>query len=184
MKTQNIIEDEITYNQMEKLIIVPKDENIIYCTASENGLYILTDRNKFLVYEKNTTIKGYIQLAIIQNILKDESKFQTKEKSSKIWCNNTGDHVLVKTDKSIFYYNPYFKTDFNLRELNLEFKSKYYVEPYSIAFNEENKSQDEFEILVTDYFSEIYNLKIKIVNKNEVKIDFSKKYLVLKQSLN
>ena len=180
MKTQNIIEDEITYNQMEKLIIVPKDENIIYCAASENGLYILTDRNKFLVYEKNTTIKGSIQLAIIQNILKDESKFQTKEKSSKIWCNNTGDHVLVKTDKSIFYYNPYFKTDFNLRELNLEFKSKYYVEPYSIAFNEENKSQDEFEILVTDYFSEIYNLKIKIVNKNEVKIDFFEKVFSFK----
>ena len=170
MQCQKPPEEEKKYNQLEKLIIMPPEENIIYCTASENGLYILTNKNKILIYEKNSASNNYICLSVMQSIIKKESKYQTKEIHSKIWCNDSGDHVLIKTDKSIFYYNPYFRTDYNLKELNFEFNSKYYIEPYSIAFNEEIKSKDEFEILVTDYFSEIYDIKIKIENKSDIKI--------------
>ena len=181
MKSQQILlEGEVKYNQIEKLIEMNREENILYCTASENGLYILTDKNKFLIYEKNSMIKNYIQLSVMQSIVKKEQNFQTKEKASKIWCNNAGDHVLIKTDKSLFYYNPYFKNDYNLREINFEFKSKYYVEPYSIAFNEDIKSKEEFEILVTDYFSEIYNVRIKITKKNEIMIDYFEKIFTFK----
>ena len=181
MKSQQILlEGEVKYNQIEKIIEMNREENILYCTASENGLYILTDKNKFLIYEKNSMIKNYIQLSVMQSIVKKEQNFQTKEKTSKIWCNNAGDHVLIKTDKSLFYYNPYFKNDYNLREINFEFKSKYYVEPYSIAFNEDIKSKEEFEILVTDYFSEIYNVRIKITKKNEIMIDYFEKIFTFK----
>ncbi len=180
MNSKVNLEEEMKYNKIEKLIAMNPEENILFCIASENGLYILTDKDKFLIYEKNSTIKNYIQLNVVKNIQKIESKFQTKEKSSKIWTNDSGDHVLIKTDNSLFYYNPYFKSDINLREINLEFKNKFYVEPYSIAFNEGIKSKDEFEILVTDYFSEIYDIKIKIVEKNEIKIEFFEKIFSFK----
>ena len=180
MNSQLNSEEEMKFNQMEKIFATNDGEKILYCTASENGLYILTDQKKFLIYEKNSTINNYIRLNVVQNILKKDSKFQTKEITSKIWTNNSGDHVLIKTDKSLFYYNPYFKTQINLREIKLEFKNKYYVEPYSIAFNEQLKSKDEFEILVTDYFSEIYNIKIKIFRKSEIKINFFEKIFSFK----
>ena len=181
MKSQNIVEeDEVKYNQIEKLITMPKDENILYCTASDDDLYILTDRNKLLIYEKYTKSNIYSQINVMQTIIKKEAKLQSRENLTKIWCNKTGDHVIIRKDKSVFYYNPYCKSDFNLKEINLEYNSKYYVEPYSIAFNEELKSKDEFEILVTDYFSEIYNLKIKINNKNEIIINSFEKVFSFK----
>ena len=180
MNSQIIMEEEPKYNQMERLITINRDENIIYCSASENNLYILTDKNKFLIYSNNSTKDIYIQLDIVQTITKNVSKFQTNEKSNKIWNNTNGNHVLIKTDKSLFYYNPYFKNDNNLIEINLEFKDKYYVEPYSIAFNEKIKSKEEFEILVTDYFSQIYDIKIKILKNNEIQIESFEKIFAFK----
>ena len=177
---QTFIEEEIKYNKIEKIISMDKEENIIHCTASENGLYILSDKNKFLIYPKNSTIKNSIQLNIVPNIIKQESKFQTKEKTSKIWTNDSGDHVLIKSDKSLFYYNPNIKNELNLPEIILEYKNKYYIEPYSIAFNEKIKSKDEFEILVTDFNSEIYDIKIKNTNNNEIIIDSFEKIFSFK----
>ena len=180
MNSQIIMEEEPKYNQIERLITINRDENILYCSASENNLYILTDKNKFLIYSNNSTKDIYIQLDIVQTITKNVSKFQTNEKSNKIWNNTNGNHVLIKTDKSLFYYNPYFKNDNNLIEINLEFKDKYYVEPYSIAFNEKIKSKEEFEILVTDYFSQIYDIKIKILKNNEIQIESFEKIFAFK----
>ena len=91
-----------------------------------------------------------------------------------------GNHVLIKSKGCLYYYNPYFRNDSKLKEISLEFNSKYYLEPYSIAFNEETKSQDEFEVLLTDYYSEIYNIKFKIIDKNEIKIDYFEKVLSFK----
>ena len=69
MKSQNIVEeDEVKYNQIEKLITMPKDENILYCTASDDDLYILTDRNKLLIYEKYTKSNIYSQINVMQTI--------------------------------------------------------------------------------------------------------------------
>jgi len=180
MNSQIIMEEEPKYNQIERLITINRDENILYCSVSENNLYILTDKNKFLIYSNNSTKDIYIQLDIVQTITKNESKFQTNEKSNKIWNNINGNHVFIKTDKSLFYYNPYFKTDNNLIEINLEFKDKYYVEPYSIAFNEKIKSKEEFEILVTDYFSQIYDIKIKILKNKEIQIESFEKIFAFK----
>ena len=181
MKSQNNVEeDEAKYSQMEKLIAMSKDENILYCTSSDNDLYIITNRNRLLIFEKYTKSLNSSQINAMQTIVKKEEKFQSKEIMTKIWCNKTGDHVIIRKDKSVFYYNPLCKTDFNLKEINLEYNSKYYIEPYSIAFNEELKSKDEFEILITDYFSDIYNLRAKMNNKNEIIIIYFEKVFTFK----
>ena len=181
MKSQNNVEeDEAKYNQMEKFIAMSKDENILYCTSSDNDLYIITNRDRLLIFEKYTKSLISSQINAMQTIVKKEAKFQSKEKMTKIWCNKTGDHVIIRKDKDVFYYNPLCKTEFNLKEINLEYNSKYYIEPYSIAFNEELKSKDEFEILIADYFSEIYNLRAKINNKNEIIIIFFEKIFTFK----
>ena len=55
MKSQNIVEmDEAKYNQMEKFIAMSKDENILYSTSSDNDLYIITNRDRLLIFEKYT----------------------------------------------------------------------------------------------------------------------------------
>ena len=125
--------------------------------------------------KKYSTNKNYLQLNLVPYLTKEEDKFQTKNYKSQIWANDSGNHVLVKHDGKLFYYNPYFKKDLNLKEINLEYKSKYYLEPYSIAFDERINSQDEFEILVSDYNSEIYDIKIKFIDKKEIKIDYFEK---------
>ena len=181
MKSQNNVEeDEAKYSQMEKLIAMSKDENILYCTSSDNDLYIITNRDRLLIFEKYTKSLNSSQINAMQTIVKKEEKFQSKEIMTKIWCNKTGDHVIIRKDKSVFYYNPLCKTDFNLKEINLEYNSKYYIEPYSIAFNEELKSKDEFEILITDYFSDIYNLRAKMNNKNEIIMIYFEKVFTFK----
>ena len=177
MKTQyqqNQESKELKFNKIDK-IFINQDATNIYSTSSENALYILTDKNKILIFEKDSTNKNYIQINIDQYIQKDQTKFQTKENQNKIWNDDLGNHVIIKYNGNIFYYNPYFRSDLNLKEIILEYKSKYYLEPYSIAFNEEIKSQDEFEILLSDYYSEIYNIKFKIIDKKEIKIDYLEK---------
>ena len=154
---------------------INQESTNIYSTSSENALYILTDKNKFLIFEKNSTNKNYLQINLDQYIQKDKTKLQTLEKENRIWSDEIGNHVLIKYNGSFFYYNPYFRSDLNLKEIDLEYKSQYYLEPYAIAFNEEIKSPDEFEILISDYNSEIYNIKIKIVDKKDIKIDYFEK---------
>ena len=165
---------EFKFNIIERVFQNPDAKNL-YSTSSESALYLLTDKSKFLVFEKNSTNKNYLQLNLVPYITKEEDKFQTKDYLSQIWSDDSGNHVLVKHDGKLYYYNPYFKKDLNLKEINLEYKNKYYIEPYSIAFDESIKSSDEFEILVSDYNSEIYNIKIKFVDKKEIKIDYFEK---------
>jgi len=165
---------EFRFNLIERVFQNPDAKNI-YSTSSESALYLLTDKSKFLVFEKNSTNKNYLQLNLVPCLPKEENKLQTKNYNSQIWANDSGDHVLVKNEGKLYYYNPYFKKDLNLKEINLEYKNKYYVEPYSIAFDESIKSQDEFEILVSDYNSEIYDIKIKFIDKKEIKIDYFEK---------
>ena len=165
---------EFKFNIIERVFQDQESKNL-YSTSSETALYLLTDKSKFLVFEKNSTNKNYLQLNLVSYLTKEENKFQTKNYKSQIWTNDSGNHVLVKHEGKLFYYNPYFKRDLNLKEINLEYKSKYYLEPYSIAFDESINSQDEFEILVSDYNSEIYDIKIKFIDKKEIKIDYFEK---------
>ena len=169
--------EEEKYSQIEKIISLPDEETILDTASSENALYILNDKNKFLIHEKNSN--SNIQINIEQNI---KSNNQFKEKNSRIWCNNNGDHVLIRTNNSLFYYNPLVKKDLNLKEINFWYKNEYYLEPYSIAFNEEFNSKTEFEILVTDFFSDIYNVKIKILDNNDIKIIFLEKIFSFKSN--
>ena len=165
---------EFKFNLIERVFQNQEAKNL-YSTSSESALYLLTDKSKFLVFEKNSTNKNYLQLNLVPYLTKEEDKFQTKNYKSQIWANDSGNHVLLKHEGKLFYYNPYFKKDLNLKEINLEYKSKYYLEPYSIAFDERINSQDEFEILVSDYNSEIYDIKIKFIDKKEIKIDYFEK---------
>jgi len=164
---------EFKFNLIERFFQNPNSKNL-YATSSETATYLLTDKNKLTVFEKNIT-QNYLQFNLISMTLKEENKFQTKKNKSQIWSNKSGNHVIVKHGGCIYYYNPYFRKNLNLKEIILEYKSKYYIEPYSITFNEEINSQDEFEILVSDYFSEIYDIKIKLIDKKEIKIDFCEK---------
>ena len=116
--------EEEKYSQIEKIISLPDEETILDTASSENALYILNDKNKFLIHEKNSN--SNIQINIEQNI---KSKNQFKEKNSRIWCNNNGDHVLIRTNNSLFYYNPLVKKDLNLKEINFLYKNEYYLEP-------------------------------------------------------
>ena len=165
--------DEFKYNLIERFFQNPNSNNL-YSTSSENTIYLLTDKNKFTVFENNIA-NNYLQFNLIPIIVKEENKIQTKNNKSQIWSNKSGNHVIVKHGGSIYYYNPYFRKNLNLKQICLEYKSKYYIEPYSIAFDEEINSQDEFEILVSDYYSEIYDIKIKLIDKKEIKIDYFEK---------
>ena len=169
------LQGELKFHKIEKIFTHQDSTNNLYSTSSENALYLLTDKNTFLIFEKNSTQKNHIQLKITNYTQKNETKLQTKEKNNQIWCDDSGNHVLIKTNGSLFYYNPYFKNDFNLKEIVLDYKSRYYLEIYSVAFNEEIKSQDEFEILVSDYNSEIYNIKFKIIDKKDITIEYFEK---------
>jgi hypothetical protein len=165
--------DEFKYNLIERFFQNPNSKNL-YSTSSESTIYLLTDKNKFTVFEHNIA-NNYLQFNLIPIILKEENKIQTKNNKSQIWSNKSGNHVIVKHGGNIYYYNPYFRKNLNLKEICLEYKSKYYIEPYSIAFDEEINSQDEFEILVSDYYSEIYDIKIKLIDKKEIIIDYFEK---------
>ena len=169
------LQGDLNFHKIEKIFTHQDSTNNLYSTSSENALYLLTDKNTFLIFEKNSTQKNHIQLKITNYTQKNETKLQTKEKNNQLWCDDSGNHVLIKTNGSLFYYNPYFKNDFNLKEIVLDYKSRYYLEIYSVAFNEEIKSQDEFEILVSDYNSEIYNIKFKIFDKKDITIEYFEK---------
>ena len=171
---------EFRFNLIERFFQNPNSKNL-YSTSSENTIYLLTDKNKFTVFEQNSS-NTYLQFNLIPFIIKEESKIQTKNNKSQIWSNKSGNHVIVKHRGSIYYYNPYFRKNLNLKEICFEYKSKYYIEPYSIAFDEEINSQDEFEILVSDYYSEIYDIKIKLNDKKEIIIDYFEKVHTFKSN--
>ena len=171
---------EFKFNSIERFFQNPNSKNL-YSTSSENTIYLLTDKNKFTVFEQNSS-RTYLQFNLIPFIIKEESKIQTKNNKSQIWSNKSGNHVIVKHGGSIYYYNPYFRKNLNLKEICFEYKSKYYIEPYSIAFDEEINLQDEFEILVSDYYSEIYDIKIKLTDKKEIKIDYFEKVHTFKSN--
>ena len=86
---------DLKFNKIEKIFINQESTNI-YSTSSENALYILTDKNKFLIFEKNSTNKNYLQINLDQYIQKDKTKLQTLEKENRIWSDEIGNHVLIK----------------------------------------------------------------------------------------
>ena len=97
---------ELKFNDVDK-IFVSSEGSILYSTSCDNALYALTDRNKLLIFEKNSTNKKYITIDFTPGTKKDEDKLQTKENKTQIWCNDLGNHILIKHNGCIYYYNPY-----------------------------------------------------------------------------
>ena len=81
----SITPEEIRYNSIEKLLKMTEGSNL-YMTSSDKTLYILTDNKNLFIFEPSINNKTYKQLIFPSYTSKDESKLQTKEKKSQIWC--------------------------------------------------------------------------------------------------
>ena len=86
--------NDYKYNMIERIFSSP-EPSILYSTSSENALYLLTNKSKILIFEKFLTNQNYLQLSLVPQLPKYENKIQTKEKKSQIWCDNTGNHVII-----------------------------------------------------------------------------------------
>lgn len=175
MKSSSKDNNEINFDKKDFWILPSSDlGNITYVLSSANNfIYILTNSSNFYVLDKEK--KKANSHMLIPSLSKQETKFQTTENKSQIWCDKKGNHVVIKQDKRVFYYNPSFrnKDGFVLQEINLEYKDQY-LEPYSFAFNdEESTSLDTGDILFSDFFSDIYRIRIRAdQNKKEIKTSF------------
>ena len=69
---------ELKFNDIDK-IFVSSEGSILYSTSCDNALYALTDQNKLLIFEKNSTNKKYITIAFTLSVKKDESNFKQKK---------------------------------------------------------------------------------------------------------
>ena len=132
---------------------------ILFTMISEDEtLFILTDSSFFYYQRKGENKQKFI---LIPSISKDQDKYQTEENTSQLWCDKFGYHTLIRHDKRVFYFNPSF-TD-GPKEINLE--NDKYLEPYAVAFNitiQTPNSKNNVDILFSDFYSDIYNLSIKI----------------------
>ena len=159
----------IDFNKIKRLL---KDTiiegNIIFSLFTEKEtLYILTDVSSFYFKEKGKEIKKYM---IVPSFSKIDDNYQTEENRRHLWCDKYCYHTLIYYDKRIYYFNPTFSD--NLKEIEIISpivqKGKY-LEPYSIAFCENLNNEldkENFEILFSDYYSDLYYLNININEKN------------------
>ena len=134
-------------------------------THSENGfIFIITDLNYFyLIKEKNEiSIKEYqINVDELNN-----NKNQIKEKETKIWCDKYGTHVILKLNNIPYYFNSQKKhSKINVLQIYDDYNLSYneYLQPYAIAFNDDFYDfNDTGNILLADFNSDIYELRIKV----------------------
>ena len=139
--------------------------NILVSIISENeNLYILTNSSYFYYIEKGKEKKEYI---LIPTISKMQDQYQSEENISQIWCDKFGYHTLISHDKRIFYFNPSINEP---KEISL--KNDKFIEPYAVAFNNNiiltPTYKNNIEVLLSDYYSDIYSLTIKIERNNPV----------------
>ena len=139
------------------------DGNILLSSFSENkSLYIISDIS-FYFKEEGKILKDFM---LIPAISKDDNKYQTTENKSHIWYDQYSYHTIIYHNKRAFYFNPSFSD--NPKEIDIIDKSKEngkYLELYSVYFCEnENKelNKTKFEIIFSDYYSNIYSLNINI----------------------
>ena len=139
------------------------DGNILLSSFSENkSLYIISDIY-FYFKEEGKILKDFM---LIPAISKDDNKYQTTENKSHIWYDQYSYHTIIYHNKRAFYFNPSFSG--NPKEIDIIDKSKEngkYLELYSVYFCEnENKelNKTKFEIIFSDYYSNIYSLNINI----------------------
>ena len=139
---------------------------ILFITSSENNnMFIITDNNLFYAIEKGLSNKA--KKYKIPPIGQKNRKYQTEDKESQLWCDKLGNHIIIKYNNNLYYYNPNLIKE-KILELNL-FYNNYYLQPYSIAFdNDFYDTNDTGYILFSDFNSDIYLLRIQINQKNKM----------------
>ena len=161
---------KIKYSIQGKILFIKTSEN--------NNIYIITDFNLFYVIEKGMVNKTKKYKISISN--KKSRNYQTEEKESQIWCDKLGNHIIIKLQNNLYYYNPQ-KSNEKLSELNL-FYNNFYLQPYAVAFNNDfYDTSDTGDILFSDFNSDIYKLRIQLNDKNKV-ISFFFKIFSFKKS--
>ena len=159
----------IDFNKIKSLLKDTKIQgNIIFSKFTENEtLYIITDESCFYFKEKDKEIKEHM---LILDLSKDLDKYQTEENRPHLWCDEYCFHTLIYHDKRLYYFNPMFQEKPKEIEIkNTSSQNGKYLEPYSITFCENLNNEldkENFEILLSDYFSDIYLVNINI---NEIK---------------
>ena len=149
----------IDFNKIKSLLKDTKIQgNIIFSKFTENEtLYIITDSAYFYFKEKDNEIK---EKMFILRFSKNDDKYQTKENRPHLWCDEYCFHTLIYFDKRLYYFNPTFKDNpIEIEIVNKAIQNGKYLEPYSITFCENLNNEldkENFEILLSDYFSDIY----------------------------
>ena len=132
-------------------------------------MFILTDLDYFYKITNDKTEEVPIKSDYLSDkFLKDfDIKFQSEEIESQIWTSNNGTHVIFKYKNITFYYNALLKPA--IQNLELMIIGNTILQPYAIAFNEcFDKPTDTGNILMSDYNSTIYELKVNLTEKNEM----------------
>ncbi len=168
---------EIDKYEIEKMDLSVKG-NILYVISSEsNNMFILTDEDNFYAIEKGkfNEMKEYkLQSNVLEmNKKKKEEEKKSKSKSesndldSQIWCDKLGTHVIIKYINTNFYYNPFMAL--KIEELNIMYLGTIYLEPCAVAFNDDFYDPNNTgEIIFSDSNSIIYELQLKLTEKNEM----------------
>ena len=152
----------IDFNKIQNLSKGIKIEgNILLSLYTEKeALYIITDMNYFYFKEKDKKVR---ELMLIPFLGKENEKYQTEENTTHLWCDKNAFHTLIYHDKRLFYFNPSFTSEIKELDLvNTSIAKGKYLEPYSLFFIENEFNKEQFEIIFSDYFSDIYSLNINI----------------------
>ena len=165
-------DDEIKLN-IEKWPLKLDGEIKDVITLENNYTFILTIKY-FYVYDANKDLLTQNTIPFIeeQKEIKEKEKEKKKDKTefdnTRIWSDKNGSHIIFKLDGFTYYYNNVLPVNNKIKLLNLEF-NQHYLEPYSIAFNNNNQNlKYTDEIIFSDENSSIYTLTIKIEENGEV----------------
>ena len=162
---------------------------ILYVVSSErNHMFILTEEGNFYVINKgkfNDIQQHKLKSELLDSkiVEKKGTKFQTCDKESQIWCDKFGTHVIIKYNNVSFYYNPLLTK--KVEELNLYMLGNTVLQPYAIAFNDDlYDSQDTGNILFSDYFSDIYELQLRVSDGKEmIRLVFGKVFSLIPEKV-
>ena len=156
----------IDFNKINNLSTEVKIQgNIIFSLYTERrNLYILTDMAYFYFKEMDKKMKEFM---LIPYLSKEPEKYQTEENRwNHLWCDKYNYHTLIYSDKRVFYFNP-FNDPKEIDLVNTTIQTGKYLEPYSVAFCENSNkklNKDKFEIIFSDYYSDIYALNFDVNN--------------------
>ena len=142
---------------------------IQYMLSTNSNLTFILTTDYLYIHEKNTNIlnKYSFPSSLSQKNAKNISKNKNDESAYKIWSDSNNNHIIIKNSTGVFYFNYNYINVSNekIKILNLINDSEYIV-PFAVAFNDSNiNTRDTDEILISDYDSNLYILRIKVDDK-------------------